>query len=221
MNRIIVFTLCFFALAIFASAQPSGNIAPSSLSVESEQTAGCNLTDASSLTDWKELYHRADNFNQHYNAKFYNGVQQLQNISDTHFFWYLTRTPEGKAFFIIDADKRSVMPAFDAIRLADSLSLLTKKEVLASQLPFNSIRFSKEMDTLYVDYGGFDYTCILETYTLSRRESRPRQPRYWGGVSLENSTRKVKSPDKSHEAYILEGNLWTCKTTLTVLNGMK
>jgi dipeptidyl aminopeptidase/acylaminoacyl peptidase len=200
MHRKFFFPFCLLAITLVVSAQSLGVCFPSVDTGQSPVSA--------SPDEWKQRYERADNFHQDYNTKYYNGVQQIQNITDTHCFWYLTTTPDGKEFLIIDAAKRTVFPAFDALRLADSLSVVTAKKTNASQLPFSSIRFSKDMSTLYFNFGGFDYTCMLENYSLSRRESRQRSQGLWSDVALENSTKKVKSPDELHEAYIVEGNVW-------------
>ena len=156
----------------------------------------------------KDLYQKADAFSTRFGDKFYYGVHQLQNIEHTHRFWYSTRTPKGMEFFIIDAVEQKLLPAFDADRLSKALSDLTQKQVEPYKMPFTTIRFSKNQDTLYFDYGQQAYTCILNSYEVSRREARQRPQRYWGGVNAEKSGDKVKSPDGMHEAGIVEGNVW-------------
>jgi dipeptidyl aminopeptidase/acylaminoacyl peptidase len=159
-----------------------------------------------SLTD---LHRRADRFASRYGDQFYYGIHQLQAIEQTHRFWYSTRTPRGMEFFIIDAANQQLLPAFDAVRLAAELSKLTGREVHAYRLPFSSVRFNRELDSLFFEVGGTAYTCRLSDYEVTRRESRPRQQqRYWGGVNLENGSSRVKSPDGTREAWVVEGNIW-------------
>ena len=156
-----------------------------------------------------ELHRRADRFASRYGDQFYYGIHQLQAIDQTHRFWYSTRTPRGMEFFIIDAANQQLLPAFDAVRLAAELSKLTGREVNAYRLPFSSVRFNRELDSLFFEVDGTAYTCRLSDYELTRRESRPRQQqRYWGGVNLENGSSRVKSPDGSKEAWVVEGNIW-------------
>ena len=158
--------------------------------------------------DIKELYKRADEFNERYNSKFYYGINSIQAIEGVHSFWYVTNTPEGKEFIILDADQRSSYPAFDQQKLAESLGKIVGRDIEPYKLPFSSIRYSKNRDTLYFAVDRIEYAGDLKTYNVKKVETGPTTQRYWGGVFQEDRADRVKSPDGQKEAYIIEGNLW-------------
>jgi Dipeptidyl peptidase IV (DPP IV) N-terminal region./Prolyl oligopeptidase family. len=158
--------------------------------------------------DLKELYKRADEFAERYNNKSYYVINSIQAIEGTHNFWYVTNTPAGKEFIILDADQKSSYPAFDQQKLAESLKLVTGKDIGPYELPFSSIRYSKNRDTLYFAVGQINYAGNLKTYEVIKIETMPPVPRYWGTIFKEDRVERVKSPDGQKEAYIVEGNLW-------------
>lgn len=155
------------------------------------------------------LYKQADDFGYKYGSKYYYALSEIKVINDTHSFWYRTSTPKGTEFFIIDAKRKDTHPAFDQKRLADALSKVMSKEIDQYKLPFNSVSYSKAMDSLYFEINGESYTCNLNNYNLRKSKIGDNRSRgYWGGVSRDNDKNRIKSPDNSFEAYISEGNLW-------------
>ncbi|OJX91400.1 MAG: hypothetical protein BGP01_13435 [Paludibacter sp. 47-17] len=72
-------------------------------------------------------------------------------------------------FFIIDAANQQLLPAFDAVRLAAELSKLTGREVNAYRLPFSSVRFNRELDSLFFEVDGTAYTCRLSDYLFHHK----------------------------------------------------
>lgn len=156
------------------------------------------------------LYKQADSFREKYATKFYYGISDMKAVDKTHAFWYLTQTPKGSEFFLINADDKTTTPAFDQDKLAQALAGLPEyKEVKPYKLPFRLINLNPTMDTLTFWANKASYTVDLKTYKVTRDASRPEWPdSYWGAVYKENSKEKVKSPDGTQEAYISEGNLW-------------
>lgn len=154
------------------------------------------------------LYRQADSFREKYATKYYYGISNIKAVPETHRFWYLTQTPSGNEFFIIDADKRTTGQAFDQQKLAASLKALNEKEVDAYKLPFRSFNYSKNQDSIYFEIENQNYACCLKDYKIVKSGKKEHPGRYWGGVYKENSKDKVKSPDGKKEAYIVEGNLW-------------
>jgi len=160
----------------------------------------------------KEKYSRADEFAGKYNELVYGSVQTVENLDDSHLFWYQTNTPEGRRYILLDADRKEKQPAFDHQRLADSLSSYLKDTVIsAAKLNLMRPRFDKDMKRVSFMWGDRMLNCDLSTYTVTQ-PMRPDFMRggegYWGSVRKETGKEPVKSPDGKLEAYISEGNVW-------------
>lgn len=158
--------------------------------------------------DMKSLYHRADSFAQRYTNKFYYGVSDIAPTADETSFWYITRTPRGQEFFIIDPIKQTTTQAFDHQKLADALTEDIGKPTEAYKLPFRKISFNKSDNSMYFNIGNDNYTCDLSTYELTKTTEPQAPPYYWGTVNKEDAKVKVTSPNNKKEAFIREGNLW-------------
>lgn len=155
------------------------------------------------------LYKQADRFRDKYTDKYYYGLSDIKPVNESHSFWYLTRTPKGSEFFLINADKKEVSPAFDQQKLATALAKVINKETDPYKLPFRTLQYSKNMDSIYFSVDETKYICLLADYTISKdKDQTPRNDYYWGGIFKEDRKDKVKSPDGKQEAYISEGNLW-------------
>ncbi len=155
------------------------------------------------------LYKRADSFRDQYATKYYNGISEIGAIEKTDLFWYLTQTPRGTEFLMIDVTKKNTISAFDQQKVATLLSNFDDlNKIEPYDLPFRYIIFNQFVDTLKFRVKNFDYTIPLKEYSISREPVRNDQNRYWGSVQRDNANRKVKSPDGKNEAYISEGNLW-------------
>lgn len=155
------------------------------------------------------LYKRADSFREQYATRYYYGISEIGHINGKHQFWYLTQTPQGMEFFLIDADGRKTRSAFDQQRVAELLSRYSGDEKIDPyKLPFRRIDFNGTIDTLTFRVEMFNYTLALNDYSLTRKPVPERQVDYWGSVYRENTNRRIKSPDGKKEAYISEGNLW-------------
>lgn len=155
------------------------------------------------------LYKRADSFRDQYATKYYNGISEIGAIEKTDLFWYLTQTPRGTEFLMIDVTKKNTISAFDQQKVATLLSNFDDlNKIEPYDLPFRYIIFNQFVDTLKFRIENFDYTIPLKEYSISREPVRNDQNRYWGSVQRDNANRKVKSPDGKNEAYISEGNLW-------------
>ena len=155
------------------------------------------------------LYRRADDYSNYFTSKYYYGASNVQPIKDSHGFVYLTRTPNGREFYIVDAERKTQTPAFDQVRLADSLSVLTGKKEDAYNLPFHQVSFGNKKDTLFFRIGTTEYYTLLGDYTVKKNSIRDgRRDHYWGSTFKEDSKERVSSPDGKMEAYISEGNLW-------------
>lgn len=156
-----------------------------------------------------DLYKKADNFNELYNAKYYYGATNVRSIESTHYFTYQTKTPKGTEFYVIDAENATMKSAFDQERLAASLSKSSDNKVEPYKLPISQVSLGRQIDTLHFRMNNRDYYADLNTYSVKEKRGQDRRTTdYWGGVSRENAQRKVASPDGKKDAYISEGNLW-------------
>jgi dipeptidyl aminopeptidase/acylaminoacyl peptidase len=155
------------------------------------------------------LYQRADRYNERFASKFYYSATYIQAVDSPHCFVYTTQTPKGKEFYLIDAERKTQKNAFDQERLAVSLSNILDKKIEAYNLPFQQVRFSGQMDSVYFRIETNDYCAVLKDYTVAELPDRNRgRESYWGNVFKEDAKENVPSPDGKWEAYISEGNLW-------------
>lgn len=103
------------------------------------------------------LYNRADSFRERYSTKYYNGISSIDSIEKTDLFWYLTQTPRGMEFLIIDATGKETRSAFDQQRVALLLTNFEDlKEIKPYNLPFRSLVFNQSIDTLKFRIEEFD-----------------------------------------------------------------
>ncbi len=160
------------------------------------------------------LYRKADLFVENYAAKYYYGISEIDNIKDTHCFWYLSNTPKGMEFFLVDADDKDISPAFDQKRVATQLSnYIGSSDIDPYRLPFRRVEFNRALDSVTFRMDKYNYILSLADYNISRT----LVPEY-EGVSYwefyrERAKDKVKSPNGKYEAYISEGNLWITDLT--------
>ena len=155
-------------------------------------------------------YGRAELFRKQYEDSYYNGIIEIGSIKENDKFWYLTNTPKGMEFFLIDIDAKKTIPAFDQKQLSRLLSpYLGNREPDPYKLPFRQITYNISMDTVTFQLESFNYKLSLKDYSLTRHKVRDSQRNYyWGSVFRENHGLPIKSPDGKNEAYISEGNLW-------------
>jgi dipeptidyl aminopeptidase/acylaminoacyl peptidase len=159
-----------------------------------------------------DRYQRADKFSEKFDSLYFGNILQSAAIDSTHVFWYLTRTPQGKQYMFVDADKKEKRAAFDHTRLAEALTSFLKQDVKPENLPFLSVRFNKSLEKISFSIKNEFYNCNLSDYTIEKAENRERRrwndEEYWGKVFQEDRKIPVPSPDGKWEAYIREGNLW-------------
>ncbi len=157
----------------------------------------------------KDLYQQADEYQKRFASLYYYNPTNVQPIPRSGSFVYFTRTPQGREFYVVDAERKTTTPAFDPTRLADSLAVRTGQKVEPYDLPFQQVRLNRERDSLFFSIEMADYVALLGDYTVKKIRERARRPDYyWGRVFKEDSRERVTSPDGKSEAYISEGNLW-------------
>ncbi|WP_298733033.1 S9 family peptidase [uncultured Chitinophaga sp.] len=156
-------------------------------------------------------YRRANDWNNIIRNKLYYAPYNVNWIGESHRCWYYHQTPRGKEFILVDADKRSKQPAFDHERLAKSLTALLQRPYEAYALPFSSISYSFNRDTLHFSVGDTLCRCLLTDYSCQvvaegKKDKRP--DRYWGAARDEQSNDPEPSPDSNWVAYIKNYNVY-------------
>lgn len=144
-------------------------------------------------------------------------------------FWYRDLTASGTQFILVDPAKGTRTAAFDHQKLADLLAKATGKTYTADKLPFSTISFSPDNQSISFMADGKHWT-----YTLQSAQLSP-DPSATGSASGSEGGRPARgaaagldviSPDKKRAAFIKEYNLWirdlqTGKQTQLTTDGVK
>ena len=115
-------------------------------------------------------------------------------LDKTDRFWYHKVSPKGSEFILVDAAHNTVAPAFDHEKLASTLARLTKREVSATDLPFDTIEFTDDQKGIRVQIENSHWTCSLSDY-----ECNP-------GAGADSD--EALSPDKKWNALVKDHNLY-------------
>ncbi len=152
-------------------------------------------------------YERAAGLREEVSGLVRHTVEQARWLPEQNRFWYRTTTDEGTRFMLVDAERRRRTEAFDHERLAAALAEALETEVDPAALPFRSISFTGEAETLIFTAEGWNWRCDLDSYRLQRtgraERGRSRRPQ-----REEDEERRVVSPDSTREAFVRDHNLW-------------
>jgi dipeptidyl-peptidase 4 len=88
-------------------------------------------------------------------------------------FWYKIKTAPSAWEFVlceVDAEGGERRPAFDHERLADTLSTVSGREIVASNLPLNELTFSPDLGSIRFKAFGNKWTCDLTQYAVSNSQ---------------------------------------------------
>jgi len=168
-----------------------------------EQTAG-----AENQVLTVEDYQRAEQF-LGYNLNQYVDRSDVRPnwIRGTHQFWYRILTDKGSEFVIVDAQKGSRSPAFDAGNLASQLTAKTGDNMNADRLPLKTIQFSDDLKSIEFAYKGqmWNYDINKKALSAGVQADGIKTDRRHGPLQKEPG---VISPDKTKEVFIRDYNLW-------------
>ena len=117
-------------------------------------------------------------------------------IAKKNRFWYRKAGTKVTEFILVDADQNTSGPAFDHARLAESLSKGLKREVSATELPFDSIDFSDDGKSISFQIDGAPWSCTFEKYDC-KRGPEPVAGQY-----------EEASPNKEWVAYVKDHDLY-------------
>jgi hypothetical protein len=145
-------------------------------------------------------YARANGLRAKYEALVVNVPGPATWIDKTSHFWYRRTGKDGSEFVIVDADTRQKRPAFDHQKLATSLSAATGKTYTARTLPFNTIGFADNEQTLEVAFDGASWRCGLAEYDCRKVEGQRGPGGGRGaGPGRPEDTRPRVSPDRKRK----------------------
>mgnify|MGYP003352578990 CR=1 FL=1 len=88
-------------------------------------------------------------------------------------FWYRISTENGTAFFLVNPLTGKKEPAFDHTKVAEALSRGTGTTYAQGSLPFQTIEFSEDMNTILVDVANQRWSCDRVGTQCSRATAAP------------------------------------------------
>ncbi len=142
-------------------------------------------------------YAHAEKFLSKFMSPLVFGASVRPNWIDDNYFWYRNTIPEGNEFVLVDAKKKQRTTAFDHKKLAAALSEAAGKEYNSYKLPFQSIKFSENRDSLTFSVSSTEYFYQIKKDICTKGKPVKRVDR-----SL------ILSPDGNLGAFIREHNLW-------------
>lgn len=145
-------------------------------------------------------------------------------------FWYRVTTAEGSEFVLVDPARGTRAPAFDHLRLAAALSKAANVTLDGRRLPFNTIDFTPDGQSILVNSGNRRFSCDRQGTACTPAGAATGEGRggRGGGRGGPGGGRanEVLSPDKKRAAFIREYNLWvrdvaTLKESQLTTDGVK
>lgn len=191
--------------------------------------SACGYTAHAQQVLTSQDYERAEKFMYYNTESFIDGgtVRPVWLANDR--FWYLSFTQMKKEFIIVDAAKKTRMPAFDHAKLATALGAATGANYDANKLPFQSISFSP--DEKYVLFTVSNKKWKFERATGLLTVNDAAVPSAEAGATGRGGRRfdrgdEVFSPDGKKAAFIKDWNLWvrdvaTNQSTQLTKDGVK
>lgn len=155
-------------------------------------------------------YRRAYALREKYSADnvFYSDVMPRW-IEDTHSFWYVRKTPEGRQYVYVDADKKDRKELFDHRHLGKELALVSGKEVKPEALFLERLSVNPAKDTLRFAFNNHRWTYAVSQKQLTDEGMLPVPPKqkHWMERDDEKEGAPVTSPDGKYVAFIKNDNV--------------
>ncbi|MDE6770498.1 MAG: S9 family peptidase, partial [Muribaculaceae bacterium] len=151
------------------------------------------------LEDYKRAYELRDKFNAR-NVYYSNVVPTW--IGDTHSFWYVRETPEGRVYVSVDADSRKRKELFDHKALASGLAKATGKDVDATALRLGRLNVNNAQDSLTFDFDNHRWVATKKGTKLTDLGElpAPAQQKHWMERDDEQDAPPIPSPDGTKTA---------------------
>ncbi len=159
--------------------------------------------------DYKRAYGLNNRFK---NTVYRNGVQPTW-LGNAHSFWYVTTTPKGKEYYLVDADKANRRLLFDTDKLTKALSRETGKSIKQSDLVMDGLVVSARGDSLTFTAVKSRWIYLPASNKLMKQQTfnqrtTPAPLQYWGNRPAPRRNRNIVSPDRKQEAFIRDNNIW-------------
>ena len=159
-------------------------------------------------------YEQAANLREKLQPLASNIVEQRSWIEKTSRFWYRKSVKGGFEFNVVDALTATRKIAFDHEKLAAALATVLEDKVDPNNLPFSSIRFTDDDNSVEFDISQWKYACDLTSYVCKKVEPIERRRRRRGftmwerGPAPQAASEQAKaSPDNKWEAFIRNYNV--------------
>lgn len=159
------------------------------------------------LDDYKRAYELRDKFNAR--NVYYSNVTPRW-IGDTHSFWYVRETPEGRVYVTVDADKKSRKELFDHKALASELAKATGSEVKPGDLRLGRLNVNDKQDSLTFEYANHRWMATKKGAKLTDLGELPvpGPQKHWMERDDEKDFPPIPSPDGMKTAFIKNHNIY-------------
>ncbi len=159
------------------------------------------------VDDYRRAYALKEKFSS--DKVYYSNVQP-QWIGNTHHFWYVRHTPEGRVYVSVNADRHLRDTLFDHSLLAAALSSASGRNVKPESLSLEQLQVNNELDTLRFVFDNRRWTYAIHPNHLTNegRLPAPARQRHWMETDDEKVAPPALSPDGRHSAFIKDNNIY-------------
>lgn len=157
--------------------------------------------------DYRRAHSLRDKFSA--NKVLYSDVSP-QWIKDTHQFWYIRKTPTGRVYVSVDADKKDRKELFDHLCLAKALAESSGRKVEAESLYLDKLSVSKDLNMLDFNFNNRKWTYNISNNQLTDKGvvPAPSKQRHWMEVDDEKTADPISSPDGKLVAFVKNDNIY-------------
>ncbi|MCB9923684.1 MAG: DPP IV N-terminal domain-containing protein [Planctomycetaceae bacterium] len=130
-------------------------------------------------------------------------------FGDKFHFWYRNElADDAREFVLVNAKSGDRSLAFDHERLAEQLAAITRRDVRSSHLPFDTIRFGDNVDSIRFRAFSKDWECSLESYEIKPHEEVRQDDTPPNRKEQEEKSRGQHSPDGKWLAFVRDHNVF-------------
>lgn len=128
-------------------------------------------------------YKRAFAQRAKYSGKVYYDNVQPTWIGNTHSFWYIQNTPDGRNYLLVNSDKQKRSELFNHDKLAKALKDATKRDYRANGLYLDRLMVDEKLSTLHFQANGHRWSYDIRKNQLTDEGAIPQQrqgrQRHW------------------------------------------
>jgi len=176
-------------------------------------------------------YERAESFMSYNTTPLVDRSNVRPNWLTGDRFWYAVSNAAGTEFILVDPASGNHRPAFDQQKLATALSAASGNTYTAMKLPFQTVEFADDGNSIRFAADGKRWKYDLKTDLVTTDSSasaagRGRGQAGGGGRPGRGGGNELMSPDGKKAAYIKDYNLWvrdlaTNQSTQLTTDGIK